>query len=446
MKMLILSIIALVCAGCAVAGAKRPPPAEPSGAPYDWKATRAPERPYLLSYDQSLVMKLFLAEKANGGQACKVHLTFEQALEVIRRLDIITCGAPKIIYLVGWQYNGHDSKYPAWSEVNARLKRPQDKTALDSLNWLMREARQYHTIVSLHINMFDAYADSPLWPEYLAKDVIAKDKQGKPLAGETFDGQSSYQISYAREWETGLARQRIDGLLAMLPELKKAKTLHIDAFHSRAPVRRNESTISPYLGYSIEKETAAQRQIFRYFRDQGIDITSEGATFLRIDWFVGLQPMAWVHDWPDNAGIPQRLLCSTPMRAEQEIKKDPKGLAGLQEIFCTRAAPWLWSNDLAHADDSKAPQAVDWARVKQGEDVCYPLPWTPKKSLIAYSKAGCATRTWQLPPDWRKVTQAKLKKIAPDGSAVTAAGTAELQDGKLTLSLQPGEAMLIEAK
>src|SRR2546427_9324255 len=98
---------------------------QPSGEYYDWRKSGQPERPWFHKYDQSLVMKIFLAERTDEGRACKVYLTFEQALEVIERLDRITCGAPKIVYLVGWQYNGHDSKYPAWGGVNHRLKRSQ---------------------------------------------------------------------------------------------------------------------------------------------------------------------------------------------------------------------------------------------------------------------------------------------------------------------------------
>ena len=103
--------------------ALRPANYQPSGDYYDWRKTGQPERPWFHKYDQSVVMKIFLAERTDEGKGCKVHLTFEQSLEVIERLDRITCGAPKIVYLVGWQYNGHDSKYPAWGEVNHRFRR-----------------------------------------------------------------------------------------------------------------------------------------------------------------------------------------------------------------------------------------------------------------------------------------------------------------------------------
>jgi hypothetical protein len=76
---------------------------QPSGDYYNWEKTGKAERPWFHKYDQSLVMKIFLAERTDQGRDCRVHLTFEQALDVIERLDRITCGAPKIVYLVGWQ-------------------------------------------------------------------------------------------------------------------------------------------------------------------------------------------------------------------------------------------------------------------------------------------------------------------------------------------------------
>jgi len=84
--------------------ALRPADYQPSGDYYDWEKTRKPERPWFHKYDQSLVMNIFLAERTDQGRDCRVNLTFAQALDVIERLDRITCGAPKIVYLVGWQY------------------------------------------------------------------------------------------------------------------------------------------------------------------------------------------------------------------------------------------------------------------------------------------------------------------------------------------------------
>ena len=421
---------------------------QPSGDYYDWRKSGQPERPWSHKYDQSLVMKIFLAERTDAGKGCKVYLTFEQALEVIERLDRITCGAPKIVYLVGWQFNGHDSKYPAWSEVNERLKRAQDPTALDSLKWLMHESRKYHTVVSLHINALDAYDDSPLWQEYLEKDIIAKGKRGAPLKGIVWNGQQSYPLSYAKEWETGCAKLRIDGLLKMLPELKEAHTIHIDAFHTYPPMppappeERDEGFkgISPFLGYGPERECAAQRKTLRYFRDWGLDVTSEHSVGGKLEPFVGLQPMAWIYELP-APDVPPSLYCGTPMRAESEIRTDPRRLPGLLEQFCLNAAPEIWANAWRAGNKNHPPEAADLQRVLQGNDCCIPLVWNTKPTLLAYSRGGYERKTWKLPADWTRVKTVQFTNVTVDG--VTPTGSAEVKDGEMALSLALGQAVVI---
>ena len=143
---LCVSLMALPLLACDQPGKDYTMKNEPSGEYYDWKKTGKPERPWLLPYHQTLVTKIVLCVKninAQPGkisaQKKKVYMTFEEALEVIRTLDNITIGIPNITYLVGWQFEGHDSKYPSWAEVDKDLKRPQDKTATESLRWLMRE-------------------------------------------------------------------------------------------------------------------------------------------------------------------------------------------------------------------------------------------------------------------------------------------------------------------
>lgn len=435
-------------------------PAEISGAPYDWTKTRQPERPYVHPYHQTLVMKLFLAWKLDNDtrgpnrvvDGSNVYLTFEQALEVIRKLDALTLGIPKIIYLVGWQHHGHDSKYPDWSVVNPRLKRPQDATAADSLRWLMAEGFRHHTTVSLHVNMFDAYRDSPLWETYLAQDIIAKDAQGRPLLGEQADLPGApprpetqvHYLSYAREWETGYSQRRIDGLLRLLP-VERAGTIHIDAFHSLRPIPhaypqekfpdqpKSDTRISPFLNYPLEKEVAAQRRIFRYFRDHGVDVTSEGSTFLRPDAFVGLQPMAWDYQ-PPAPGIPPSLYCGTPMRAEPEILRDPEKLTGLLPQFCERVVPWYYSNNTALA---KGPQPL-----RDGTDLCFPALWR-EHTLVAFSRDGFAAKRWALPPGWEGVRRASVAEITVEGPRRLA--EVEIVEGGFTLALAAGQGVVITA-
>jgi hypothetical protein len=375
---------------------------EISGAYYDWKVTLKPEQPWRHDHSQTLVMKMPL------GTHDKSKLDFAGALAEIKKIDNLTVGIPKIIYLVGWWVGGDSGSFPSLSIIDPQLKRPEDRSALDGLHWIIREARKYHTVVSLHINMVDAYEESPLWREYLHQDVILKDKNGKPIPGLIFDGvHQSYQISYAQEWKVGLAQKRIDDLLNMLPELADSGTIHIDAFDSIQPTAEyanfGSPYSSPYLGLTVNDEIEAQRKIFRYFRKYGIDVTAEGAMVeWRKDPFIGLQPMAWwfdeqsfrLYSWigkpPDFKSLPPQLYVGTPMKAEQDILEDPERLHDLLRQFCWDVLPWYNENNTAADARDKAL----WQ--KRSGDVFMPAPWLGR-SLVAFSERSYGSHKWRLP-------------------------------------------------
>lgn len=406
---------------------------EPSGDYYDYTKTMRPERPWLLPYHQSLVYLIMLATRGGDGGMDKLYLTFEQALDAIRKVRNLTCGIPQIIYLIGWHHEGHDSKYPDWGEVNPHLKRPQDATALDSLRWLIREARRYNATVSLHLNMFDAYQDSPLWDEYVARDIIAKDREGKVIPGKAWGGMTSCQISYTQEWKLGLAQKRIDDLIAMVPELVKGKTIHIDAFLGARPLARQEP-ISPYLGYTKEQEVATQRKIYRYWRDRGIDVTSEWVNGFRDDRFVGLQPWTW-HGGEAVADLPDELYCTNVMEKARELWGDPKDErhADYPAEFFLKVLPWYYKNNPAGTADPRS--MID------GTDICMPALWCEEKTIIAYSKEGYASKTWQLPPDWRGAAKATIARLAFEGTEPR--GEVPVADGTVTLRAGKDEALKI---
>ncbi len=442
-------------------------------------------------YHQTLTMKLFMSEAKFDGKfkhkdngKSEVFMNYEQALEMIRRMDNLTLGIPKIVYIVGWQYNGHDSKYPAWFEGNPGLKRPQDANPLDSLKWLMKEAEAYHTTVSLHINMFDAYEDSPLWDEYVKKDIIAKNADGSLRPCEW-----GYPISYAREWETGCTQKRIDALCALLP-IQQAGTIHIDAFHSWPPVpgidehgkpyvEKDKGVISPHLKFTVADETEAQRNIFRYWAQKGVDVTSESVDFLRETAFDGYQPMAWWFNrggpryylnWPASFFCGGRddsewgMLFGSSMHGEDIVKKQPESLAGFKEQFCLKTAVWYYLNRLQrlYLLNGKEYQSVQFSdnvrtylskddqyRVTRGDvtlventDVLIPALWIGTGHLLAYSKKGYQNKSWTLPANWKDVKEVKLSRITDEGKTkpemkIPAAG-------KLDLTLAKDEMILIE--
>lgn len=402
---------------------------EPSGEYYDWTITGKPERPWLLPYHQSLVYKVMNCVKDAQGNMKEVYLTFEQTLEAIRKVYCITCGMPQVLYLTGWQYEGHDSKYPSWHQANRHLMRAEDDTPEQSLRWLMREARKYNALVSLHVNMFDAYPESPLWDLYVEKDIIAKDKEGKVIPGKEWSGMVSYQLSYTQEWKLGLAQKRIDDLIEMLPELKESKTIHIDAFLGARPMDQ-QGLISPYLGHTKAEEAATQRKIYRYWRDRGIDVTSEWVYGLRDDRFVGLQPWAW-HQGDKIEDLPDELYCASPIQLEIRAYHDD--LTRLLGQFCLKVVPWYYKNNTTAVKGTQ--------RMLDGDDICMPALWRQDGSLIAYSKDGYDSKIWQLPPDWKDVKKASVSRVTLTG--LDEAGQVDVSSGNVSLSVGSDEALLI---
>ena len=444
--------------------------------------------PQKYNYSQILTMKLMLSQalydgklkRRDNGQS-KVFLNYEQALDVIRRIDKLTLGIPKIIYVTGWQYNGHDSKYPAWFEGNERLKRPGDANSLESLKWLMKEAGKYNTTISLHINMFDAYEDSPLWDTYVKIDIIAKNVDGTLRPCEW-----GWPIDYAQEWKTGFTKKRIDTLCALLP-IQRAGTIHIDAFHSWPPVPvvdangksridLKKGPISPFLKFTVQDETEAQRNILSYWASKGIDVTSEGVDFLRETCFEGYQPMAWWYGGLANyLKFPASYYCGgqdnsewgklfgTSMHGEDVVKNDYQNLAGFKEQFCLKTAVWYYLNRLyrlylINNKDIKLVQYSDNVRtflsakeykitrgdatILENGDVLIPALWINNKSIIAYSKTGYENKTWELPEDWATVKKVKLSRISMDGKSNS--DRVKTESGKLTLTLAKDEMILIE--
>lgn len=450
------------------------------------------ELPELVShqhaYHQTLTLKLFMSQalfegkfKRRDNGKSDVNLTCEQTLEVIKKIDNLTLGIPKIIYLVGWQYNGHDSKYPAWFEGNERLKRACDSDAMESIRWLMDTAQAYNTTLSLHINMFDAYEDSPLWDTYIANDIIARRVDGSLLGGEW-----GYPISYAQEWKKGYTQQRIDSLCKLLP-IQQARTIHIDAFHTWPPIpviredgsfgaELGRSVTSPYLNFTVEDETEAQHQIFKYWASKGIDVTSEGVDFLRQTSFEGYQPMSWWFGglnnylrWPASyycGGVDNTewgKLFGTSMHGEELIRKDAEKLTGFKEQFCNKTLIWYYLNRLdrqyiLNGNEYKAVQFSDNIRtciskneftLKKG-DICLvendnmfmPALWLKNPSVIAYSKKGYKNKTWTLPDNWEKNKKIVIYEITAIGKIKK--DIIKVKSGQLTLSLQEDEMLLLE--
>jgi hypothetical protein len=342
----------------------------------------------------------------------------------------------------------------------------------------MTEAKKFNTTVSLHINMFDAYLDSPLWDEYVQKDIIAKNRDGSLREGEW-----GYPISYAQEWKTGFAQKRIDSLCQLLP-LREARTVHIDAFHSWAPIGEKgpgerpfiKGPISPFLGFTPEEETEAQKKIFSYWASKGIDVTSEGATFLRLSAFEGLQPMAWWVDWDVQkyldwpaayytGGTDRRdigKLFGTSIHGEEIFKNDPVNLSGFLKEFCQNTLPWYFLNRLERLYFTFSPDTKTvvysenvqtmvenknfsllqkGAKYIENGDVFLPALWMKEPGIVAFSDLGYQNKTWSLPVGFNEYGEFNMFEITIKGNQFIQKIKNEY--GKLKFSLKSGQGVVL---
>ncbi|MBQ6067541.1 MAG: hypothetical protein IJK89_12070 [Clostridia bacterium] len=455
--------------------------------------------PYCWNYDYSrtLWMKMFLAEPDFPKNRSDVRITFAQALEIIKTMDNLTQGIPKIVYLVGWQGLGHDDCYPEMEIVNEALKRPEDKTARDSLRWLFEEAGKYHTVVSFHGNLADAYTQTPCFPELVKANAVVKNAQGEATPIEIFNGRDGYKISYKGYYESGLFRRNWDRFCEATL-VREAGTVHLDNFCIA-------QSINPYT--SVEEEDEARNKMLDYIQSLGIDVTTE-YTYRELEWRADSpgHPIRRFYEtaasplpegrWED---APLRTLGRIPaswwtsnLTAEECMRippalysghlTDPKLLAVFygamhgEDIwmkhgvktgdwadeflfqFCTLQLPYFYLNRLERRElqtDGDSYTVVfsdgvvsegknrrilkNGVILKDGDDALLPLD-EARTAFIAYSKDG-KRGEWAIPD--AAFSRAAVWEITPDGNMP--AGKAQIRNGVVRQSVRPGQALLLKA-
>ncbi|WP_285058091.1 endo-alpha-N-acetylgalactosaminidase family protein [Pedobacter ginsengisoli] len=427
-------------------------------------------------YHQTLVMKIMNCVVDKDGSA-KVICNFEKTLTLIKDMDNMTLGVPKILYLVGWQYNGHDDLYPAFFEVNNALKRTQDKNGLESLNWLVKEAKKYHTTISLHINMTDAYDNSPLWNEYIKNDLISKNEDGSLKIIGNYNDRKAYQINYRNEWTKGFAQKRVDQLISLMPWLKDAGTIHLDAWIARD---------SKGHGESVETEREYQKKVGRYWLAKGIEPTNE----VVFDYLTGLVPYAYHFNYrtqKDYLDISPSILTGTHMNPDVSGSD-----FGLQFLFGTStygetSFPGEWSkvseehwepvfkrnfflnfpqyhylnrlerlkvegegnartayfsgNVRTSLTDSTVYENLNLLR--KGNTICFPATWAAEMTWVAYSTKD-TTITFQPPQSW--LTSKKLSVFEISKSGLKKVDEMKCKTSSYELKLRAGVPLCIRPK
>lgn len=436
-------------------------------------------------YSKCMVMKLGMAhpEKKIPNKS-HVKLTFSEALQYIKKIDNITQGITKIYYLVGWQYLGHDDKYPDFFEVNEALKRPEDKTAYDSFKWLNAEAKKYNSIVSVHINFNDAYDNAPSFGEFVKNNALIRKKNGKIDPIENYNGRKCYKTCLKAYWETGLFKKMFDRFVETFPFIAETGTIHVDNFQCY-------KNYAPYI--SIKEMQDSRRSMIQYVHDKGIDITSEftykesnslpNKPFLGLprDHFrketmdtVGLIPLSW---WcyrmteKELVETPPSVYCGGEFREKKYNKLLYGNMHGEDIVtkennnwaedfiyrFATYQVPCHFLNSHKRlAINGKGRNLsctfsdgiVSYAKgekitlnnklIKDGDTLF--LPFVHKeKQYIAYSVKG-DIRIWDIPE--KNVKSAKIYRISENGNKLIK--EIEILNNKIELFIKPKTALLIK--
>jgi len=225
------------------------------------KSVDAIANPY---YKDKSFIRIFLSRRGNTNE----NLTFDEVLERIREFAAQTDSAAYVVYLLGWQYSGHDTGYPSVDKVN------EDLGGYDKLVNLINEARKYNVNVSFYDNYDDSYPNNPGWDA----DVICRDPYGNIMRGGAWDGEQSYLISsYKYAVKSGIDRVRFT--LNKYP-IKEAYFIDVLAGGYKGGRKYDFNPKSPA---GAVKNFEGKLMLLKEFNKQGIDVATEDFT----GFFVG---------------------------------------------------------------------------------------------------------------------------------------------------------------
>jgi len=180
-----------------------------------------------------------------------------QSRVIIDYIKNITDNIPQIIYLVGWQYDGHDTGYPAFDKLNPRMGTSEE------LYTLSRYCDSLGSVLSIHNNMDDAYKAN----KYFSPDIMATDYDGSPMFWEIF-ADSAFHISHYKDVKTGMIFKRLDELFKIFPI---HRSIHFDAMRV---TNCNPEWEKEKIGV-LEEYYLGLKPIAEWFRKKGVLMTTE---------------------------------------------------------------------------------------------------------------------------------------------------------------------------
>jgi hypothetical protein len=252
----------------------------------------------------------------------------------------------------------------------------------------------------------------------------------------------------------------------------------------------------PGHGETLEQVQEGRRQIIRYWRDLGVDVTSE-LVYIETGEpdLIGLYPAVW--NFPQTVegyiARPASLICGINAAdwyvtsdgkkaaelfgyqgcAEQIVAQHPNNWQPLLfDDFMQRNIKFFYLNtleryqfkvesdgvvtirfanevetSLSFSGENGIPRATRKGKAMQeGTDFLFPTPWYGTDTAIAYSgQGGSFEYDLSAIMDWAQDTEVYLQQITVLGLSDEKNNTA-LQNGKLEISLNAGGAVLIGLK
>jgi len=193
-----------------------------------------------------------------GGYA-PIIASFAETLEIVRAVAKVTGNAKQRVVLVGWQFTGHDTGYPALNQVNERAG------GAAALQKLVKDAAEYNANIEYHINVDDAYPDHP----FFDPSVLQFNREGKPYVwSHQFEGgPPDYRISNTKQFRSGYFQRRAQSLLDTVPI---SEGIRLDTF------RNCDISVGPGEDIGIVSETVYGAKILDWFTERGIIPMTEG--------------------------------------------------------------------------------------------------------------------------------------------------------------------------
>jgi hypothetical protein len=215
-------------------------------------------------YDRALVYKIVLAHRRHP------YMTFDQALDIIRKVHHLAGGMKQVCYLAYFQHEGGETGYPDMFKVYPRVG---DKAMLRRV---IREGRKYNAIVSFHQNLDVFDTQAPVFdPDFVARDTL----------GRMFSAGYWHPTQLLTIAMPAYRKQIARIIQRVVKEYGIRQTYHLDTF-SGGPYMFDAHPTRPFNATEYQRGKFA---ILKEFNRHGIDVTSENLT----DPYVGRIGHVW---------------------------------------------------------------------------------------------------------------------------------------------------------